>query len=62
MGNTDTGKYLEFTKNVYRFSPTFAYPEDIFRYHGINERISQKNFEEAINFYHLLILYSDMHA
>ncbi|KAK7489673.1 hypothetical protein BaRGS_00019068 [Batillaria attramentaria] len=56
IGNTDTRHYLQFTHNVYRFSPTFMYPNDTTRFHGINERISKKNYEQAINFYHHLIL------
>lgn len=59
VGNTDTRHYLPFTHNVYRFSPTFMFPDDIARFHGINERISTKNYEQAINFYHHLILNAD---
>ena len=59
IGNTDTRYYLQFTHNVYRFSPTFMYPEDLPRFHGVNERISKKNYEQAINFYHHLILNAD---
>ncbi|XP_055883024.1 N-fatty-acyl-amino acid synthase/hydrolase PM20D1.2-like [Biomphalaria glabrata] len=55
LGNTDTRFYLNFTKNVYRFSPTYMYPGDAARFHGINERLSIKNYEQAINFfYHLM--------
>ncbi|KAK7102398.1 N-fatty-acyl-amino acid synthase/hydrolase PM20D1.2-like [Littorina saxatilis] len=59
IGNTDTRHYLQFTHNVYRFSPTFMFPDDLPRFHGINERISKKNYEQAINFYHHLILNAD---
>ena len=59
IGNTDTRHYLHFTNNVYRFSPSFMYPEDTARFHGINERISKKNYEQAINFFHHLILNAD---
>ncbi|KAH9523726.1 hypothetical protein Btru_040736 [Bulinus truncatus] len=59
LGNTDTRFYLNFTKNVYRFSPTYMYPGDIARFHGINERISVKNYEQAINFYYHLIRNAD---
>lgn len=62
MGNTDTRHYLDFTKNVYRFSPSFMYAEDVPRFHGINERISKKNYEQAINYFHHLILNSDVPA
>lgn len=59
VANTDTRHYLHFTHNVYRFSPTFMYPGDISRFHGINERISKKNYEQTMNFYHHLILNAD---
>ena len=59
IGNTDTRHYLPFTNNVYRFSPTFMFPQDLPRFHGVNERISKKNYEQAINFYHHLILNAD---
>ena len=56
IGNTDTKHYQNFTRNIYRFSPTFMYPPDLKRFHGDNERISIKNYEQAINFYYHLIL------
>ncbi|XP_041347787.1 N-fatty-acyl-amino acid synthase/hydrolase PM20D1.1-like [Gigantopelta aegis] len=55
IGNTDTRHYVEMTKNIYRFSPTYMYPEDMARFHGDNERISVKDYEKAINFYYHLI-------
>ncbi|XP_025106840.1 N-fatty-acyl-amino acid synthase/hydrolase PM20D1-like [Pomacea canaliculata] len=59
FANTDTRFYLQFTHNVYRFSPTFMQPTDVARVHGLNERISKKNYEQAINFYEHLILHAD---
>ncbi|XP_012935587.1 N-fatty-acyl-amino acid synthase/hydrolase PM20D1.2 [Aplysia californica] len=59
IGNTDTKYYLPFTHNVYRFSPTHMFPGDPERFHGINERISVKNYEQVINFYYHLIRNSD---
>ncbi|KAL8595180.1 hypothetical protein ACOMHN_013853 [Nucella lapillus] len=59
VGNTDTCHYLSLTGNVYRFSPTFMFPDDIPRFHGVNERISTRNYEQAINFFHHLILNAD---
>merc|ERR1712173_469917 len=44
MANTDTRHYLNFTSNIYRFSPAFITPNDTNRFHGINERISVHNF------------------
>ena len=56
VGNTDTHHYAHLTPNIYRFAPTVMYPEDVARFHGLNERISIKNYEQAINFfYHVLV-------
>jgi len=55
VASTDTKHYLKLSPNVYRFSPTFMYPEDIRRFHGDNERISLENYQQAINYYcHLM--------
>ncbi|GFO28852.1 N-fatty-acyl-amino acid synthase/hydrolase pm20d1.1 [Plakobranchus ocellatus] len=59
VGNTDTIFYLNFTKNVYRFSPTHMFPGDPERFHGLNERISLKNYAQVINFFYHLIRNSD---
>ncbi|CAL1545093.1 unnamed protein product [Lymnaea stagnalis] len=59
LANTDTRHYLNFTSNVYRFSPTYMFPGDQNRFHGINERISIKNYEQVINFFYHLIRNSD---
>ena len=59
IGNTDTRHYLRFTQNVYRFSPTILFPGDTKRFHGDNERISVKNYEQAINFYYHVIMNSN---
>ncbi|XP_052781176.1 N-fatty-acyl-amino acid synthase/hydrolase PM20D1.2-like isoform X3 [Mya arenaria] len=56
IGNTDTKHYLRMTHNVYRFSPTVMYPPDVKRFHGDNERISIKNYEQAVNFYYHLMV------
>ncbi|XP_067683021.1 N-fatty-acyl-amino acid synthase/hydrolase PM20D1-like [Haliotis asinina] len=55
IGNTDTRHYVNLTHNIYRFSPTYMYPDDVARFHGDNERISVKNYEQAINFFYHLI-------
>lgn len=59
IGNTDTRHYKIFTKNIYRFSPTVMFPGDEKRFHGVNERISIKNYEQAINFYYHVMLNAD---
>lgn len=59
IGNTDTVHYIRFAKNIYRFSPTFMFPEDMKRFHGNNERISVQNYEQVINFYYHLLVNAD---
>ena len=59
IGNTDTVHYVRFTHNIYRFSPTFMFPEDLKRFHGNNERISIRNYEQTINFYYHLMVNAD---
>lgn len=55
FGGTDSVHYLDFTHNVYRFSPLHLFPGDPDRIHGINERISEVNFGQVINFFYHLI-------
>ncbi|XP_063064584.1 N-fatty-acyl-amino acid synthase/hydrolase PM20D1.2-like [Engraulis encrasicolus] len=51
VGNTDSRHYTDLTKDIYRFAPTWFKPGDPKRFHGINERISIKNYEELVVFY-----------
>ncbi|KAK3768934.1 hypothetical protein RRG08_060370 [Elysia crispata] len=59
VGNTDTIHFLNLSTNVYRFSPTHMFPGDPERFHGINERMSVKNYEQVINFFYHLIRNAD---
>ena len=59
IGNTDTRRYVDLTKNIYRFSPTYMFPNDLSRFHGDNERISVTDYVKAINFYYHLISNAD---
>uniref|UniRef100_A0A669DIG3 Peptidase M20 domain containing 1, tandem duplicate 1 n=1 Tax=Oreochromis niloticus TaxID=8128 RepID=A0A669DIG3_ORENI len=60
IGNTDSRHFVDLTKNIYRFSPAWFKPGDPERFHGINERISTKNYEEMIVFYFNLIQNCDI--
>ncbi|XP_039863883.1 N-fatty-acyl-amino acid synthase/hydrolase PM20D1.2-like [Simochromis diagramma] len=60
IGNTDSRHFIDLTKNIYRFSPAWFKPGDFERFHGINERISTKNYEEMIVFYFNLIQNCDI--
>ena len=47
-GYTDSGRhYWNLTDNIYRFSPILMGPQDMDRYHGINERISVTNYNQV---------------
>jgi len=56
IGGTDSKHYLNLTSSVYRFYPSILTPKDFKTIHGVNERISVKNYEQTINyFYHLMV-------
>jgi carboxypeptidase PM20D1 len=51
IAGTDTKHYLSLTDAAYRFIPLRSTPEDVSRYHGVNERIAIDNYAEVIQFY-----------
>jgi len=55
IGGTDSRHFSAISKNVFRFSPVRARPEDLPRFHGTNERISTANLAEMVRFYHQLL-------
>ncbi|XP_051805274.1 N-fatty-acyl-amino acid synthase/hydrolase PM20D1.2-like [Acanthochromis polyacanthus] len=58
--NTDSRHFKDLTSNIYRFFPVWFKPGDPQRVHGINERISKKNYEELVLFYFNLIQNCDI--
>jgi carboxypeptidase PM20D1 len=52
---TDSRHYAALTKNIFRFLPITLGPDDVKRYHGIDERISMDDYERCIRFYAQLI-------
>ncbi|KAJ8371346.1 hypothetical protein SKAU_G00113740 [Synaphobranchus kaupii] len=60
VGNTDSRHYTDLTRDIYRFAPTWFKPGDLARFHGVNERISIKNYEELVTFYFLLFQNCDI--
>jgi len=60
VGSTDTKHYLLLSPNVYRFSPTLMYRQDIPHFHGDNERISVENYGQVINYYSHLMTNVDL--
>ncbi|XP_038060708.1 N-fatty-acyl-amino acid synthase/hydrolase PM20D1.2-like isoform X2 [Patiria miniata] len=59
LANTDTIHYTSVTDKLYRFCPTFNLPEDIPRFHGVNERIRISNYEQVVKFYYILMHHAD---
>ncbi|XP_033647824.1 N-fatty-acyl-amino acid synthase/hydrolase PM20D1-like [Asterias rubens] len=59
MANTDTIHYACVTNKMYRFCPTLNYPEDVPRFHGVNERIRVKNYEQVVKFYYITMHHAD---
>lgn len=60
IGNTDGRHFKDLTNDIYRFAPVWFKPGDPQRFHGINERISKKNYEELVVFYFNLIQTCDI--
>ena len=54
-GGTDCRYFYEISDDVYRFYPTRLGPESMKRFHGIDEKISKKNYEEILSFSYYLI-------
>ena len=52
---SDSRYFARMTGNVYRFLPLRLAPTDLARMHGTNERLSVRDYEQAIRFYHELV-------
>ncbi|NXF97569.1 P20D1 hydrolase, partial [Eubucco bourcierii] len=55
IGNTDSRHFTNLTAAIYRFNPILLKPDDLPRIHGLNERISVKDFEKQVEFLFQLI-------
>lgn len=60
LGATDARFYSGLTPNVYRFLPMRTRPDDVPRFHGLNERIGIDNYVGMIRFYAELL--GNLHA
>lgn len=60
VASTDTKWYLNLTDSIYRFTPALLEPKEAILFHGHNERISVENYIGVVNFYHHLIIDSDL--
>ncbi len=55
IAGTDSRHYAKLSKNIYRFTPMKVTLEDLNRIHGLNERISVKNYQQIVRFYMQII-------
>ena len=53
---TDARYYTHLSSNIFRFLPIRMRAEDLERMHGIDERLSVRQYQTAIRFYRQLIL------
>ncbi|WP_341227004.1 M20 family peptidase [uncultured Arcticibacterium sp.] len=56
IGGTDSRHYGAITDDIYRFASIKLHKQNIKSFHGINEAIPVKELEDAIRFYHQLIM------
>lgn len=52
---TDSRHYAALARTIFRFLPIRLGPDDVKRYHGIDERISFEDYERCVRFYAQLI-------
>lgn len=52
---TDSRRFVPVSDQILKFSPVRAKKEDMARFHGTNERISESNLAEMVRFYHRFI-------
>ncbi len=55
LGATDSRYFNDLSDNILRFSAFRIHKDNVKSFHGINERLSVKEFEKMILFYHQLI-------
>jgi carboxypeptidase PM20D1 len=56
---TDSRHYAPLSKNIFRFLPITVSSEDARRFHGVDERISVKDYERCVRFFVQLMRNSD---
>jgi len=60
IANTDTRHFWDLSPNIFRFLPNYVNIEESNRFHGRDERISVKNYANAVEYYYHLIRNSDL--
>ncbi|MCQ1528926.1 M20 family peptidase [Lutispora saccharofermentans] len=56
VGGSDSRKYYNVCKNIYRFTPFIVNDEEMKAFHNTNERITIENFNRMIDFYKKFIV------
>ncbi len=56
VGATDSRHYVDLSNNIFRFAPFHLTPNNINCFHGVDERASVSEFENAIRVYRQIIL------
>ena len=51
VANTDTKHYQDLCDAIYRFQPILLTKDDLSRFHGIDERITVKNYAQVHIYY-----------
>ena len=55
VGGTDSRFFTNLSSNVYRFLFDVLSQEDVAKIHGTNERVSEENYQQIVNFYYLFL-------
>lgn len=61
VGATDSRHFVGLADQFYRFSPIEATPQDLPRFHGIDERIAVSNLVAMVTFYRTLLIDNGAH-
>lgn len=56
IGATDSRHYVDLSNNIFRFAPFHLTPNNMNCFHGVDERASVAEFENAIRFYRQMIV------
>ncbi len=56
VATTDTRHYASLTRQLLRFQPLTVGPEDVARFHGVDERIGIAEYARGVGFYRRLLL------
>lgn len=60
VGATDSRHFNDISENIFRFSPVKMNSTNIKSFHGLNERMAVKDFNNSVRFYRQLIINSTL--